>query len=464
MSGASSGSKHWLTRVVQAFLLVLIFALLYVATRAVPEIHGGVGAIAAVGFLLLAGTLASELIEALGIPHLTGYLVAGIVAGPNVLNLVDHHTVERLSPVNALALALIALAGGAELKLDLVRKGLRSLAWATLVQSVMVLTFMTCVFLGIRRFIPFASAVSLTTATGIALLWATLSVTRSPSAVLGILAQVRPKGPLTSFSLTFVMASDIVVVVLLATMIAIARPMVEPGASFSTRAFSALGHEILGSVALGTTLGLVLAAYLRLVNKQLLVVFLLLGFGLSEVLRYLHFDALLTFMVAGFVVQNLTKQGEKFLHAIEQTGSVVYVVFFATAGADLDVPLLRTLWPVALALAGARALTTYLAARLGSRLANDPPVLRKWAWSGLVSQAGLTLGLSVVIAREFPSFGTPFRALAIATVALNEMIGPILFKLALDRSGEASREAAPSLPPPSVAPPPSAAIEPTESS
>ena len=62
----------------------------------------------------------------------------------------------------------------------------------------------------------------------------------------------------------------------------------------------------------------------------------------------------------------------------------------------------------------------------------------------MISQAGLTLGLSVVIARTFPEFGEGFRSLAIASVALNEMVGPVLFKLALDRTGE-SRGQAPAL-------------------
>jgi Kef-type K+ transport system membrane component KefB len=150
-------------------------------------------------------------------------------------------------------------------------------------------------------------------------------------------------------------------------------------------------------------------------------------------------------------VRNLSQQGHKFIHHIEQTGTVVYVIFFAIAGADLDVPLLRTLWPVALILAAARAVTSWVAARLASRVAADPPVLRAWAWSGLVSQAGLTIGLTLVIVREFPSIGPPFRALAIATVAINEMIGPILFKLALDRAGETSRERTTGLP--SIRPP-----------
>jgi len=248
-----------------------------------------------------------------------------------------------------------------------------------------------------------------------------------------------------------VMGSDVVVVVLLAIVLGSVRPLIDPATTFSLGSFATLGHELFGSVAIGTTLGLVIAAYLRLVNRQMLVVLLVLGFGASTVLEYLQFDSLLTFMVAGFIVRNMSNQGAKFVRGIERTGSVVYVVFFAIAGADLDVPLLRGLWPVALILAGSRAIVTWLASRAASRVARDSPGLRRWGWSGLVSQAGLTLGLSVVVAREFPAFGAPFRALAVATVAINEIAGPVLFKLALDRTGETSRVAAPGFP--SIRPP-----------
>ena len=66
-------------------------------------------------------------------------------------------------------------------------------------------------------------------------------------------------------------------------------------------------------------------------------------------------------------------------------------------------------------------------------------------WSALVSQAGFALGLAQVVSKEFPQFGAGFRALAIATVGINEFVGPIIFKFALDRSKEA-RAPQPSLP------------------
>jgi Kef-type K+ transport system membrane component KefB len=175
------------------------------------------------------------------------------------------------------------------------------------------------------------------------------------------------------------------------------------------------------------------------VSGQLLLVLIAIGFGLTAGLRYLHFDPLLTFLTAGFVVSNLSAQGPKLLHAVEATGSIVFVIFFATAGAHLDLSLLARLWPVALALAGARIAITLLAHHLGARLAKDEPVIRRWGWAPLISQAGLTLGLSAVVEAAFPSFGSSFRSLVIATVAINEVIGPIVFKTVLERTGEVGK-------------------------
>jgi Kef-type K+ transport system membrane component KefB len=315
-----------------------------------------------------------------------------------------------------------------------------------LMQCGLVLVISTIAFIALARFIPFTHDLTPLAVAGVALLWGTFAITRSPSAVLGILTQLKPKGPLTSFSVGFVMASNIVVVVVFALTLALVRVMVAGGGSVGMAEISALGHELLGSVALGTTLGLILILFFRFYGKQVLVVLVALGFGLTELLQYIHLDPLLAFMVAGFVIQNFSQQGGKVLHAVEEAGAVVFVVFFATAGAHLDLPLLFALWPVALSLAAIRAFATMAAMRASARLADDPPVLRNWGWSGMVAQAGLTIGFSVVVARAFPEFGEGFRSLAVGVVTINEVIGPILFKLGLDRTGEsgAGREAAPS--------------------
>jgi len=439
-----SGAVHKkspIASVFQFLALVVVFGVMYVATRAVPHSEGAAAIITALGFLLLAGMLLSELLGLIGLPHLTGYLIAGAIAGPQVLALVDEHSVNALSPTNTLALALIALAGGTELRVDLLKSVLKSLVWSTAIQIVVGMSVTACAFLVVSHYLPFTGGLGFSALVGIAILWSTLAVCRSPSATLGILSQLRPDGPITRWTLAFVMTSDVVVAMLLTATIAFARPLIEPTATLSLEEFAAAGHEILGSVALGTTLGLVLAMYLWLIGSQLLVVLIALGFGLTEGLHYLRFEPLLAFMVAGFVVANFSEQGEKLLDSINRTGNVVYVVFFATAGAHLDIALVRKLWPIALFLCGIRVAAAWTAHRISSTIAKDEPSVRTWGWAPLVSQAGLTIGMALVVERSFPSFGAGFRSLAIANVAVNELVGPVLFKFVLDRTGETGKGA-----------------------
>ena len=104
MSHTATGEQSKITvRLQQLFVLAMVSLLLWVATRVVPEAGGGLSAVAATGFLLLAGTLASEQLEWFQVPHLTAYIIAGIIAGPYVLHLIDEKTVEQLSTANPLA-------------------------------------------------------------------------------------------------------------------------------------------------------------------------------------------------------------------------------------------------------------------------------------------------------------------------------------------------------------------------
>jgi Kef-type K+ transport system membrane component KefB len=437
VSSSAEAKRPLGDRLLEALVVLVLLGLLVAGRRLFPVLGTGAGTIAAVGVLLMGGTVLANLLELVGLPHLTGYLLAGVAAGPYVLGLVDHQAVEDLTPVNQLALSLIALAGGAELKIASLKSGLRSLAWATLWQNLLVMAVLALVFIGARPLLPFLAGVPTRGVVGVGLLWGVIAVTRSPSATLGILSQTRAKGPLANFTLNFVMTSDVVVVVLLAVVMTIARPLINPGENFSLAAFRELGTEVLGSISVGTTLGLVLAAYLRLLGgKGLVILLIALGLVFTQLFSYLHFDWLLIFMAAGFVVQNLSKQGERFVASIESMGEVVYVVFFGVAGAHLNLPLLVGLWPVALLFATSRGLSSFVAGRIASRFANDVPTLRKWGWSGMVSQAGLALGIAANVQSEFPAFGAGLGALAVATVAMNEMVGPVLFKAALDRSGE----------------------------
>jgi len=134
---------------------------------------------------------------------------------------------------------------------------------------------------------------------GVAILWGVLAVSRSPSATLGIFAQLRPEGPVSRFSLAFVMSSDLVVVVLMTLALTLVRPLIDPMGAIALSDLVHLGHEVLGSFSLGTTLGLVLAIYLRVLGGQLLIPLLAIGFG---PLGALHIGALASVLGASLAV------------------------------------------------------------------------------------------------------------------------------------------------------------------
>jgi hypothetical protein len=66
-------------------------------------------------------------------------------------------------------------------------------------------------------------------------------------------------------------------------------------------------------------------------------------------------------------------------------------------------------------------------------------VVSRYAWTGLVPQAGLSLALVVVIQKNFPTFGDSAAVLLLSVVGVNQLIAPLLLRMSLIRSGEAGK-------------------------
>ena len=59
------------------------------------------------------------------------------------------------------------------------------------------------------------------------------------------------------------------------------------------------------------------------------------------------------------------------------------------------------------------------------------PSLARDSWKGLISQAGVTLGLTTIVATEFPGVGAQIQTVILALTAIHVIVGPILFRSAL---------------------------------
>ena len=54
----------------------------------------------------------------------------------------------------------------------------------------------------------------------------------------------------------------------------------------------------------------------------------------------------------------------------------------------------------------------------------------------MISLAGVTLGLTMIVAAEYPTWGSTMQTLMVALIAIHQLIGPVLFRAALARAGE----------------------------
>jgi Kef-type K+ transport system membrane component KefB len=152
-------------------------------------------------------------------------------------------------------------------------------------------------------------------------------------------------------------------------------------------------------------------------------------------------ETLLTLLTAGFLVENATKaDGRELLHAMERSSVPIFVVFFALAGASINMRELAQLWPLAVAVVVVRALAIFAGCQVGARIVRAPAVVRQNVWLGLVAQVGVAIGLASILASAYPSRGQEMQTLILSVIAINQILGQILFSVALRRSGEVEAE------------------------
>ena len=160
-------------------------------------------------------------------------------------------------------------------------------------------------------------------------------------------------------------------------------------------------------------------------------------FATAAAAETLGFELLLSLLVAGFLVENVAPvRAEPLVETLHQMAVPVFVVFFAIAGAELYVQEFAALWPLVLGVALLRMGAIAVGATAGGRLAGAEPQVTRFAWTGLVSQAGVALGLATIVADRLPVVGVAMQTLIVGVIAFNESVGPVLFRRGLDRAGE----------------------------
>jgi Kef-type K+ transport system membrane component KefB len=455
----------------------LLFGIVYLLHRfSVDNVPFEAQGMVALGFVILAAFTIGELSEVIKLPHITGYLLTGVVLGPSMAEQLSHvlpehwlvapfdHGIitpairDQLGLLDALALALIALTAGGELKIGDLREGAAQILGILAGQTLTIGLACCALAVAISGAIPALALEQLGTLTvpqalAVGAVLGSIALATSPAATIAVINSTGARGkPMASNILSVVVLKDVVVVVAFSAAVAVATTVLGETAEAS---FADSLLHIGASVVLGAGAGYLLHLYLSRVGAEVLLFLVGAIYTVTYAATWIHAEPALVFIVAGFVVGNFSDRGETLIHEVERLAVPVYVVFFTLAGAKLHLDVLATMLPFAIALVVVRGLALVVGVRAGAVLTRADENTARFGWMGFISQAGLAITLASDVSKTFSApLGEGLFSLVLAGVAINEIVGPIALQLGL---GFAKERAEDQTDEPDVEPTPAAA-------
>lgn len=393
----------------------------------------------ALGYLLLVAFLGGRVMTRLGLPKLTGYLLAGILSGPFVFGLVTNDMTGSLEVVDNLAAAVLGLVAGGRLDLKRVRPTGDTLRSITVFGIAPAMVLLPALLFAMRPLLPMFAGLSLEDSVLACLLVGVTLAAQSPAVVMALLSETRADGPLSQMILATVVVADLVVVVVYSVLAVIAHGVL--GGGFSVDSVFGASWGLVGSMGFGVIVAMLIASCVRHVPRGAATFAVVACLAVATCAGRLHFDPLIVTIATGVYLTNFSRiDARKLLRHFEAAELPVFVAFFALAGCKLDLGGLWAAIVPVVAIAATRACVFFVGCRAACARTRADDVVAHHAWTGLVPQAGLALAFVVTIQRDFPTFGPAAAVLLLSVVGLNQLIAPVLLRISLVRSREVGKQ------------------------
>lgn len=394
------------------------------------------------GVLLLCGYFAGRLAGRIGLPSITGYIVAGLVLSDSVAGLISHHAAERLQSVTEVALAFIAITIGGEFQLRKLRSSGAKILVITLLEALLAFAVVSAALslLGLdSRF---------------ALLLGGIAAATAPAATVVIVRELKMHGEFVDYLYGVVAFDDAIAVLLFSVILAAVAPQFGAAADHGGVLFAAAeaGTEIGLSLLLGAAGG----AVLHLISRRApsdgarLVVTVAVVFMVTAGALSLELSPLLANMMFGAALINLSPVNRRLFAVVEPVTPPVFALFFILAGAELQLSVFAEVTVVVYGLVylAARFAGKFTGAYLGALAMRAPDGVRRFLGFCLFPQAGVAIGLALVLqgssifataAADVQRLVTQIVNVVLLSVFINELIGPSISRFGLTRGVAARR-------------------------
>jgi len=387
-----------------------------------------------ISIAILFGFVGGRIAQRLKLPGVVGYLIAGLFFGPSFLDVFNDKLLEDMNIFAGFALSLVAFMIGSEMRLSTLRELGKSIGVITVLES-------------FGAFLLVAAGVYLLTGKMyLALVFGAMAPASAPAGTVAVLQECKAKGRLTNALYAVVGLDDGLAIMIFAVAVAVARFLLTGGDLSVGTLLEGPALEISGSIVLGCVIGAVGGFFTRRLSGSEAVFAVSLGSVLvcAGLAIYLHVSLILANLSLGMVFANMYPVANRRAYrAIKSVTLPIYIVFFFIAGAHLRIALLPSMGLLGLVYVLTRIGGLVGGAFLGAVISKSSPVIRKYLGLGILCQAGVAIGLSLLVSGEFRNLGEEGRILAVAvvntvaaTTIVFEILGPIAAKFAIVRSGE----------------------------
>lgn len=392
----------------------------------------------ALGVLLAGGWLLGTLAEKAGVPSITGFILAGMLLGPKMAGMVHYDLNDKLQTVTGIAIAVVAVLIGTQLNIPRLRRIGKAMVTITVFQlfGTFLLVFAALAAVGI---LPLQASMVL----------AAIATATSPTATVAIVRNLRARGDFIDHLYGAIPLDDAGCIFLFAAVAAYFSGFVSTGAGSVPESVVHFSTEIAGSAVLGIAAGLLVrrAASRRESSNSVYIVSLGVVCMMTALAGAFHLSPLLAGMTAGAVVATSRTLGRNVIEGLERLSPPLYAVFFAVAGTELDPGVFGHMPVVALGAIYivARAAGKYSGVWLGAKVAGSEVGIRRYLGLAMMPHSGISVGLLLYVQSSpaFRAMGHGVTSMVVSVVLMsvfvNELVGPVLSKLAVSRGSSTER-------------------------
>ncbi len=400
-----------------------------------------------ISIALGAGLLMSRVVKPLGLPSVTGYLVAGILIGPYVIGALGFdgigftsvENVKEYQIISDAALGFIAFAIGNEFRLSQLKQIGKTATFIGIFQALIATLLVDAALIGLHFIIPDKLPLSM------AVILGAIAAATAPAATLMVVRQYKAKGKLTDLLLPIVAIDDAVGLIIFAVSYGIAKAIEHGQFNVASIVIEPL-VEIGASLLLGFVMGLLFSVFERFFSSNskrlcLSVTCVLFTVALSMMkfeIGGIHvgFSTLLVCMMLGTVFCNMCDFSAEIMEKTDKWTVPLFVLFFVMSGAELELSVFTDIVIVGIGVAYivTRSLGKYFGAYASAKIMKCDEKTTKYLGITLLPQAGVALGMSVTV-MEIGEVGQIVRNIILFSVLIYELVGPVMTKIALTKAG-----------------------------